>query len=96
MFETLQSALVSWVHANILYFVVKHIYKIVHPLVSGKVDTSDAMTHYESSPPNAKRTESQEEPDNLVFANVVFFRLRAFELSSLPNLYQKKTFIKNN
>ena len=34
---------------------------------------SDAMTHYESTPFNAKPMELQEEPDNLVFPNVAFF-----------------------
>ena len=35
-----------------------------------KVDTSEAMTHYESTPFNAKPMEFKEEPDNLVFPNV--------------------------
>ena len=35
-----------------------------------KVDTSEAITHYESTPFNAKPMEFKEEPDNLVFPNV--------------------------
>ena len=34
---------------------------------------SDAMTHYESTPFNAKPMELQKEPDDLVFPNVAFF-----------------------